>query len=258
MLAIISPAKTLDFKSATPAFTFTQPQFPQQTKELVEICRQLTPAQLSSLMSISDKLAGLNVARFAQWQPHYDLDNAKAAIYAFKGDVYTGLDAASLSQEDIEYAQQHLRMLSGLYGLLRPLDLMQPYRLEMGTKLANPKGKDLYHFWGNTITEALQQALDTQGDDILINLASDEYYKSVKAKNLQARIIKPVFLDFKNGKYKVISFYAKKARGLMCRYLIENRITQLEALKNFDLGGYYFVEAESSNNEWIFKRDQQE
>ena len=258
MLAIISPAKTLDFKTSAPEFNFTLPQFPQQTEELVEICRELTPDQLASLMSISDKLAGLNVARFAQWQPTYDLENSKAAIYAFKGDVYTELDIETLSKDDVEYAQQHLRMLSGLYGLLRPLDLMQPYRLEMGTKLANPKGKDLYHFWGNAITEALQKSIDEQGDDVLINLASDEYYKSVKPKNLQARIIKPVFLDFKNGKYKVISFYAKKARGLMCRYLIENRITKLEDLKNFDLSGYYFVEAESTNNEWVFKRDHQE
>ncbi|MCW9733362.1 peroxide stress protein YaaA [Avibacterium sp. 20-15] len=255
MLAIISPAKTLDFESAVEKFDVSQPDLTQYSEQLIDICRQLAPNEVASLMSISDKLAALNVARFAQWDKVHHEQNSRPAIFAFKGDVYTGLDAEHLSREDILFAQQHLRMLSGLYGLLRPLDLMQPYRLEMGTKLANPKGKDLYHFWGNIITTTLQHALDQQGDNVLINLASDEYYKSVNESELNAHIVKPVFLDNKNGKYKVISFYAKKARGLMCRYLIQNRLTQVEQLKAFDLAGYWFDATSSTEKEFVFKRD---
>jgi len=213
MLAIISPAKTLDFESAVRNLPVSQPHLTDYSEQLIEICRQLSPQDLSSLMSISDKLAGLNAARFAEWTKSHNEKNSRAAIWAFKGDVYTGLDADSLSDEDVQFAQRHLRMLSGLYGLLKPLDLMQPYRLEMGTKLANPKGKDLYAFWGNIITQSVQQALDEQGDRILINLASDEYYKSVKESQLEAQIVKPVFLDNKNGKYKVVSFYDSKSFG---------------------------------------------
>ena len=255
MLAIISPAKTLDFESAVKNFPVSQPHFTDYSEQLIEVCRKLSPQDLSSLMSISDKLAGLNVARFAEWTKIHNENNSRAALFAFKGDVYTGLDADSLSEDDVAFAQSHLRMLSGLYGLLKPLDLMQPYRLEMGTKLVNPKGKDLYAFWGNVITQAVQQAIDEQGDNILINLASDEYYKSVKENQLKAKIVKPVFLDNKNGKYKVISFYAKKARGLMCRYLIQNRLTEIEQLKEFDLGGYWFDSASSTETEFVFKRD---
>ena len=255
MLAIISPAKTLDFESAVKNFPVSQPHFTDYSEQLIEICRKLSPQDLSSLMSISDKLAGLNVARFAEWTKIHNENNSRAALFAFKGDVYTGLDADSLSEDDVLFAQSHLRMLSGLYGLLKPLDLMQPYRLEMGTKLANPKGKDLYAFWGNVITQAVQQAIDEQGDNVLINLASDEYYKSVKENQLKAKIIKPVFLDNKSGKYKVISFYAKKARGLMCRYLIQNRLTEIEQLKEFDLGGYWFDSVSSTETEFVFKRD---
>lgn len=211
MLAIISPAKTLDFESAVRNLPVSQPHLTDYSEQLIEICRQLSPQDLSSLMSISDKLAGLNTARFAEWTKSHNEKNSRAAIWAFKGDVYTGLDADSLSDEDIQFAQRHLRMLSGLYGLLKPLDLMQPYRLEMGTKLANPKGKDLYAFWGNIITQSVQQALDEQGDCVLINLASDEYYKSVKENQLNAQIVKPVFLDNKNGKYKVVSFLCEKS-----------------------------------------------
>ena len=255
MLAIISPAKTLDFESAVKNFPVSQPHFTDYSEQLIEVCRKLSPQDLSSLMSISDKLAGLNAARFAEWTKIHNENNSRAALFAFKGDVYTGLDADSLSEDDVIFTQSHLRMLSGLYGLLKPLDLMQPYRLEMGTKLANPKGKDLYAFWGNVITQAVQQAIDEQGDNVLINLASDEYYKSVKENQLNAKIIKPVFLDNKNGKYKVISFYAKKARGLMCRYLIQNRLTEIEQLKEFDLGGYWFDSTSSTETEFVFKRD---
>lgn len=255
MLAIISPAKTLDYDSDIPKLAYTQPHLTDYSEQLIQICRQFSPNELASLMSISDKLAGLNVARYAQWQKAHNEQNARAAIYAFKGEVYAGLDAYSLTAEDIQFAQTHLAMLSGLYGLLKPLDLMQPYRLEMGTKLANPNGKDLYAYWGNIITQSLQQAIDNQGDNVLINLASDEYYKAVNAQQLKARIIKPIFLDNKNGKYKVISIYAKKARGLMCRYLIQNRLTHPEQLKAFDLEGYEFDEINSTETEWVFKRD---
>ena len=188
----------------------SQPHLTDYSEQLIEICRQLSPQDLSSLMSISDKLAGLNAARFAEWTKSHNEKNSRAAIWAFKGDVYTGLDADSLSDEDVQFAQRHLRMLSGLYGLLKPLDLMKPYRLEMGTKLANPKGKDLYAFWGNIITQSVQQALDEQGDRILINLASDEYYKSVKESQLDAQIVKPIFLDNRMVNTKWSAFMRKK------------------------------------------------
>ena len=258
MLAIISPAKTLDFESTVRNLPVSQPRLTDYSEQLIEICRKLSPQDIASLMSISDKLAGLNAARFAEWTKSHNEKNARAAIFAFKGDVYTGLDVNSLSDEDISFAQTHLRMLSGLYGLLQPLDLMQPYRLEMGTKLTTPKGKDLYAFWGNTITQAVQQAIDAQGDDVLVNLASEEYYKSIKPSRLDAQIVKPVFLDYKNGKYKTVSFYAKKARGLMCRYMIQNRLTQVEQLKDFDLNGYWFDEMASTEKEFVFKRDHDE
>ena len=257
MLLVISPAKTLDYESPLATDKYTQPQLLEASQQLIDIARQLSPAQIASLMSISDKLAHLNAERFNDWQPPFNPDNARQAILAFKGDVYTGLDAASLNDEDFTFAQQHLRMLSGLYGILRPLDLMQPYRLEMGIKLANPQGKDLYSFWGDRLTEMLNDALKAQGDDILVNLASDEYFKAVKPKQLQGRIIKPVFLDEKNRKFKVISFYAKKARGLMSRYIIQHRLTDAEQLKAFDVEGYFFDEAASQGDELVFKRHEQ-
>ncbi|QIW15414.1 hypothetical protein A4G20_03245 [Pasteurellaceae bacterium RH1A] len=258
MLALISPAKTLDFDQDFPQFAKTQPELTAYSQELIEICQTLSPADLASLMKISDKLASLNAARFGQWTREHTEANAKQALFAFKGDVYTGLDAESLTAEQVEFAQNHLGILSGLYGLLRPLDLMQPYRLEMGTKLANPRGKNLYEFWGKVITDQIQKTLDKQGDNILINLASDEYFDAVKPSHLQARIIKPVFLDEKNGKFKIISFYAKKARGLMVRFFLQNQLTEPEALKDFNLGGYWFDEASSSENEWVFKRNEGE
>lgn len=257
MLLVISPAKTLDFDSPLATSRFTQPALLDDSQRLIEVARKLSPADISSLMSISDKLAHLNAERFNDWQPPFTPDNARQAILAFKGDVYAGLDAGSFSEQDFAFAQQHLRMLSGLYGVLRPLDLMQPYRLEMGIKLANAEGKDLYTFWGDKLTRALNAALAEQGDDVLVNLASDEYFKAVKPKQLNGRIIKPVFLDEKNGKYKVISFYAKKARGLMSRYIIQQRLTQPSQLKKFDVEGYQFVASESSDNELVFKRPEQ-
>lgn len=254
MLITISPAKTLDYESPLATTHFTQPELLKYSQQLIKECQKLSPNDIASLMKISDKLAGLNAARFGEWQPHFTPENARQAILAFKGDVYTGMQAETFSDDDFTFAQTHLRILSGLYGVLRPLDLMQPYRLEMGIKLANKKGKNLYEFWGNIITEKLNEALEEQGDNILVDLASDEYFKSVNAKKLSGEIIKPVFLDEKNGKYKVISFYAKKARGLMSRFIIQEKLTNKEQLKAFDLEGYQFNSAESQGNTFVFKR----
>jgi cytoplasmic iron level regulating protein YaaA (DUF328/UPF0246 family) len=254
MLMIISPAKTLDYESPLATETHTQPDFLDDACELIDQLKTLEPHQVSNLMNISDKLGQLNAERFRNWHTPFTPDNARPSVLAFKGDVYTGLDAESFSEEDFSFAQKHLRILSGLYGLLKPLDLMQPYRLEMGTKFENTRGKDLYAFWGRKITDALNQLL--ADDKTLINLASNEYFKSVQKKNLDARLITPQFKDWKNGQYKMISFYAKKARGLMCRYVIQNRITNAEDLKGFNLDGYYFSEDQSDNNNWVFLRDE--
>ncbi|MBJ9955829.1 peroxide stress protein YaaA [Acinetobacter courvalinii] len=257
MLALISPAKTLDYTTALPTDTYTQPRLLEQSQQLIDVCRKLSASEIASLMTVSEKIANLNVERFRDWNADFDFSNARQALFAFKGDVYTGLDAYHLKDQDIDFAQQHLRMLSGLYGLLRPLDLMMPYRLEMGTKLKNSRGHNLYEFWGSIITDQINQDLAEIDAKVLVNLASDEYYKSVNEKKIQAEIIKPVFLDQKNGKYKVISFYAKKARGLMARYLIENKLSQVEQLKAFDSEGYYFDAESSSDKELVFKRDEQ-
>ena len=257
MLALISPAKTLDYETALPSDVYTQPRLLEHSQELIDVARKLSATEIASLMSVSEKIATLNVERFRDWQAEFDLANARQAMFAFKGDVYTGLDAYSLSPADIEFAQQHLRMLSGLYGLLRPLDLMMPYRLEMGTKLHNARGENLYHFWGEIITNLINQDLTQSQSDLLVNLASDEYYKAVQETKIQAEIIKPVFLDQKNGKYKVISFYAKKARGLMARFIIENKLERAEDLKAFNSEGYYFDAESSLKGELVFKRDEQ-
>ena len=254
MLLIISPAKTLDYKTPTTTKKFTQPGLLDQSALLIEKIRGLSPADIASLMNISDKLAQLNTARFQAWSTPFSLENAKQAILAFKGDVYTGLDAETLNNKQLSFAQKHLRILSGLYGLLRPLDLMQPYRLEMGTRLANQRGKDLYQFWGSLITEQLNKELSNQKNQVLVNLASNEYYKSVQAKQIDGQIITPVFKDWKNDQYKIISFYAKKARGLMCRYVIDHHIDRPEKMKDFDYEDYAFNEAISSDKEWVFTR----
>lgn len=256
MLMIISPAKTLDYESPLATETHTQPDFLDDACELIDQLKELEPHQVSNLMSISDKLGQLSAERFQSWHTPFTPDNARQAVLAFKGDVYTGLDAESFSSEDFSFAQKHLRILSGLYGLLKPLDLMQPYRLEMGTRFENTRGKDLYAFWGSKITDALNQLLASD-DKVLVNLASNEYFKSVQKKHLDARLVTPQFKDWKNGQYKMISFYAKKARGLMCRYAIQNRITQADDLKGFNLDGYYFSEDQSDNNNWVFLRDEQ-
>lgn len=255
MLMVISPAKTLDFETPPTTGRFTQPQYLDHSRELIDQLRELTPAQISELMHLSDKLAGLNAARFGSWSPDFTLDNAKQALLAFKGDVYTGLEAETLSEAQLDYAQGHLRMLSGLYGLLRPLDLMQPYRLEMGTRLTNARGKDLYAFWGTRISEWLNEALADQGDDLLLNLASTEYFSAVKRSSLKARIIDTEFKDFKNGQYKIISFYAKKARGMMSRFVIEERINRPEALQAFDVQGYRYNREQSTPDKLVFLRN---
>ncbi|QIZ75493.1 peroxide stress protein YaaA [Ferrimonas lipolytica] len=257
MLAVISPAKNLDFDTPAHVASFSQPQLLADAEELMTTCKQLTPTDLASLMKLSDKLAGLNAARFADWHTPFTPTNAKPAVLAFNGDVYTGLDAASLTEEQLQYGQQHLRILSGLYGLLRPLDLIQAYRLEMGKKVANTRGKDLYQFWGNQITEALSEAILEQGDAVLINLASNEYFKSVKPKLLEAKVITPVFKDCKNGQYKIISFYAKKARGLMTRFMIEKQPQTPKELEAFDYAGYYFSAEQSTAESMVFLREEQ-
>ncbi|WP_414828293.1 peroxide stress protein YaaA [Alteromonas sp. H39] len=257
MLVVVSPAKNLDFETDVPVKEYSQPEMLTQAEALVSRCRELSPAELGSLMSISDKLATLNANRFTEFTTPFTDTNARQAMYAFNGDVYTGLDAYSLSADDVQYAQSHLRILSGLYGVLRPLDLMQAYRLEMGTKLDNAKGKDLYAFWGSDITQKLNDALAEQGDNVLVNLASNEYFKSVKKRELDGMIVTPHFKDYKNGQYKVISFFAKKARGSMARYIIENRVSDVAGLKQFDVDGYHYSEEQSSATELVFLRNQE-
>ncbi len=255
MLMVISPAKTLDFETLPTTSEHTTPDFLDDSEELIEQLREMSPHDVSALMKISDKLGNLNFDRYLSWDKKFTLDNAKQALLAFKGDVYTGLDAESLSGDDLIWAQDHLRILSGLYGLLRPLDLIQAYRLEMGTKLANGRGKDLYQFWGSKITDALNQQQSDESLPVLVNLASNEYFKSVQSKQLNAEIITPVFKDWKGDKYKIISFYAKKARGLMVAYIIRNRLNDVEQIKNFDSEGYVYNPAMSSAKEWVFTRE---
>ena len=221
MLSILSPAKTLDFETAPTTKKSTQPLFVEQAASLIERARELDPDGIQALMGVSEKIAALNHERFMNWQPDFSLHNAKQSVLAFKGDVYTGLQADTLSQDELAFAQKHLRILSGLYGLLRPLDLMRPYRLEMGLPFENSGGKNLYEFWGEQITETLNKHLKSSGSSVLVNLASNEYFKAVKPKLLDADVITPQFRDLKNGQYKMISFFAKKARGVMARFIIQ-------------------------------------
>ena len=256
MLILVSPAKTLDYENPPGSETYSIPKLLDYSGRLIEVCRELSPADIASLMKVSDKIAGLNAARFSEWQPDFTPKNAKQAVFAFRGDVYTGLDADSFSSADLTEAQKRLRILSGLYGLLKPLDLMQPYRLEMGTKLANPEGNNLYQFWGDVITQEVNASVDELGSEIIVNLASNEYFKAVNKKKLTGQLVTPVFKDCKNGQYKVISFYAKKARGLMARYIIQNQVNSLDALKAFDVDGYYYSEELSSADTPVFLREE--
>ena len=257
MFFVLSPAKNLNEHDPAPVSEFTQPDLLDEAEILMGELRRLSPQQIAELMHVSDKIALLNGERNTAWHTPFTPDNAKQAVFMFNGNVYEGIDAPSLAPENIQYLQQHVRLLSGLYGLLRPLDLMQPYRLEMGTAFANSRGKNLYEFWGGRITDLLNQTLAAAGSDVLVNLASQEYFKSVDTKKLNARLITPVFKDGKNGQYKVISFYAKRARGLMVRYAAEHNITEPEALQGFDYEGYAFNPAASSDKEWVFLRQEQ-
>jgi len=258
MILVISPAKALDYDTPPTTSTHTQPDFLDQAQGLIDILREKSPAQIAELMSLSDQLSTLNAARYSTWSRPFDSGNAKQAVLAFNGDVYEGLSAATLDEAGLAWAQDHLRILSGLYGVLRPLDLMQPYRLEMGTRLANPAGKDLYAYWGERITDELNALLAREEkagrEPVLVNLASGEYFKSVKPRKLRGRLVTPVFEDWKAGQYKIISFYAKRARGLMSRYAIDHRAEDVEALKGFDGESYAYDEAASDGDSWVFRR----
>ena len=255
MLIVISPAKTLDFSTPSPLRKFTQPQFLDQSQHLIDTLREYNPEQLSALMSISPKLGELNWQYNLNWTPPFTRANAKQALLAFRGDVYRGLDADRFTAADFDYAQKHLRILSGLYGLLRPLDLIQPYRLEMGTSLRNPRGKNLYAFWGERIATALNAELKKAATPLLINLASEEYFKAVCPKTLAAEVLTPQFKERKGNGYKVVSFYAKRARGLMSAYILRHRIDNAEALKDFALDGYRYNHALSQARDWVFTRE---
>ena len=257
MLIVVSPAKSLDFETKAPTRKFTDPQYLAESTQLVGQLQKLSPEDFSKLMHISSDLGELNHMRFANWHTPFDLKNSKQAIFAFKGDVYIGLEAEKFSRADLNFAQNHLRILSGLYGLLRPLDLMQPYRLEMGSKFKNKKGKNLYEFWDDQLTENLNELFEKDKKPVLVNLASIEYFSAIKLKSLKAEIISPVFKDFSNGKYKIVSFFAKKARGYMTAYIIRNRIKNPEKLKKFDIEGYRYSEEDSTPTQPVFLRDPQ-
>lgn len=256
MLFLLSPAKTLDYENAALTDEFTQPRLLDDAKALNKVARNLSAQDVKSLMGVSDKIAELNVERFNSWSPPFDLKSAKQAAYAFKGDVYTGLNIETCGADAISYLQERVRILSGLYGVLRPLDLMQAYRLEMGVKFENDRGANLYKFWGSKLSELLNDDLRAEPDGVIVNLASNEYFKAVDKKVLNARVVTPVFKDLKNGAYKIISFYAKKARGLMVRFAADHQIKDVELLKDFNYEGYKYSEEQSKGDNWVFLRDE--
>lgn len=258
MMSVISPAKTLDFETPSITSRYSDCRFLNDAADLVDVLRQYSVTDLQALMSLSPKLAELNVERFSQWRLPLPEEQSKQALLAFKGDVYTGLDALSLSEAGLDKAQDQLRILSGLYGLLQPLDRILPYRLEMGTRLPTERGKNLYHWWGDRLTEQLNADLREKGARTLVNLASNEYFKAVNPKKLSVPVVVPEFRDWKNGRYKMISFFAKKARGRMVRFMIDNDIRDLEDLKAFDRDGYRFDPANSTETCWQFIRDEQQ
>lgn len=260
MLLVISPAKALDFDSPAHVGLHSEPVFTKEAGELIKVLKPKSTAQVAELMDLSDSLASLNVARYAAWRPLHNAKNAKQAALAFDGDVYGGLDAKTLTEVQLEWAQQHVAILSGLYGVLRPLDLMQPYRLEMGTTLVTPKGKNLYQFWGRKIAEHLNDRLAADKVPVLLNLASDEYFKSVDRETLKAQVVTCVFEERKatgraTSGFKVVSFAAKRARGLMARYVITKKITQVNKLEGFNLEGYAYVPSVSEPDRLVFRRD---
>ena len=254
MLIFLSPAKSLDYKTPPQVATHTQPAFLKQSETLIKQLRKLSPADIANLMDLSDPLALLNFNRYADWKLPFTPENAKQAVLAFDGDVYDGLAAKTLSAADLDFAQQHVRILSGLYGILKPLDLMQPYRLEMGTKFANKGGKDLYAFWGERLLDAINAEFEAMPRPVAVNLASEEYFKAAVGRKFKGQLIQPVFEDWKSGKYKIISFYAKRARGLMTRYAVLNRLDEPEGLKEFDYDGYAFAAEASDDKTWVFRR----
>ena len=257
MLFLLSPAKTLDYETPVGDVPHTLPQFLRQSSRLIEVLRRQSPQQVAALMDISPALAELNAGRFRAWSDRFDENNSRQAILAFDGDVYDGLAARSLSRADLDWAQRHLRMLSGLYGVLRPLDRMQPYRLEMGTALAVGAARNLYQFWGADIAEHLNRELAADATPVVVNLASQEYFRAVDRSVLKARVIECVFEDWKGGRYKIISFFAKKARGLMARYAIRQRVRTPRRLEGFDLEGYRFDNAASQPDRLVFRRKMQ-
>ncbi|MFC2152342.1 peroxide stress protein YaaA [Bacteroidota bacterium] len=254
MIAIISPAKTLDFKSNTQTTKNSQPDFLNDSKILINELRNYNPKDISQLMSVNNQIASLNFERFLSWRTPFNIDNAKQALLAFRGQVYVGLDAKTLTEQDLLFAQDHLRILSGLYGILRPLDLIQAYRLEMGISLKNSKGKNLYEFWDTRITEVINNELKNHKRNVLINLASNEYFKAIKSKLIKGDIITPVFKESKGNDFKVVTVYAKTARGLMSRFIIQNRIDNPEDLKTFEIGGYLYNQDLSTEKQWVFTR----
>lgn len=261
MYFVLSPAKSLNDDDAIPhnlGNYFSQPELIDDASTLMKQLKTLEPIDLQELMGISDDLAQLNAQRNQDWKTPFTEDNAKAAGYLFDGDVYTGLDIYGMDKDAVVYLNEHLGILSGLYGLLKPLDLIQPYRLEMGTKLKNAEGDNLYDYWGETLSELINARMADSKDKVLVNLASNEYFKAVKKKALKAPVITPRFEDEKNGNYKVISFYAKKARGLMVKYAADNQLSDIESLKTFDLAGYYYCESQSDDKTWTFRRDEKD
>ena len=254
MLFLLSPAKALDYETPGATATHTLPQFRSNAAELIEILREKTLSEVASLMKLSDKLAALNVARYHAWSSRFTSKNSKPAVLAFNGDVYDGLDAQSLKGQDLDWAQQHVAILSGLYGILRPLDWMQPYRLEMGTKLRNSKGADLYAYWQDVVTSELEKRLQQEKTPVLVNLASQEYFKVVNVKALKAHVIHCVFEEKKGRQYKIVSFYAKRARGLMARYAIEKRANVPQVLQGFDKEGYVYTPSVSTPDTLVFRR----
>ena len=256
MLTLISPAKKLDFESETSLSVHSQPQFIESANTLAVSARKLSRTQLAQSMKISDNLADLNYKRFQSFKPPFDLGNAKQAALVFNGDTYVGLQAQIFDEKDFSFAQDHLRILSGLYGILRPLDLIQPYRLEMGARFSPPNKKDLYDFWAEQLTDAINNELSTHKDQSIINLASNEYFKAVDKKKLNGHLITPAFKEIKDGETRMIGMFAKQARGSMARYIIKNRVKTAEGLKKFDIGGYKFQKEQSDDNNWLFTRKQ--
>ena len=254
MLALISPAKTLDYETPIKLEDHTQPRFLDHSHTLIETLKPYSSKRVAKLMNLSSKLSDLNVARYRDWHTPFTPDNARQSILAFKGDVYIGLDASTLTKRDLNFAQKHLRILSGLYGVLRPYDLMQPYRLEMGTKIKNPGGKNLYEFWAETITDSLNEELNQSKGKVVVNLASNEYFNAVDTSQLNADIVAPAFLDEKNGEFKMISFFAKKARGSMARYLIQERVKSAAGITGFDRDGYRYDKKLSTTERPVFTR----